>query len=399
MLASFAFINDSLAWPGYWAILPVVGAGLIILAQKEHCWLTNNPVAQWLGDRSYSLYLWHWPLVVALYFAGLQSDWAWVVGFFALSLLLAHLSYRFVEVPTRSYLSAASLRKEIFAIGAAGVVISLSAVAVKVVTFEGRVLEEVDLAAFEKNNKNWAVYDCRYRHYSNSYGNCIYQAGELKNITNSDSVDLILIGDSHAQMYASSIARVAEKYNKNLLVLTAPGCSFQFTEDVSLKGCQKANFEAKKIVEQYPKNVPLIVGSSKYFNRFSTLEEYESSYINTVCDYAKERDVFLIRPLPFMDVNPPSFLTRSLIFSKKSYDVKVSKSEYLQRDNAIWKVQDKTVKLCNAKILDVTKYLCDEQDCYASHNSRPLYYDGAHLSEYGNKFLVPMFEQVFQALQ
>ncbi|MBD3756334.1 MAG: acyltransferase, partial [Gammaproteobacteria bacterium] len=73
LIGSFALIQESFAWPGYWAMLPVLGASLIILGQREACFLTYNRLAQWLGDRSYSLYLWHWPLVVALYFAGLHS--------------------------------------------------------------------------------------------------------------------------------------------------------------------------------------------------------------------------------------------------------------------------------------------------------------------------------------
>jgi len=46
---------------------------------------------------------------------------------------------------------------------------------------------------------------------------------------------------------------------------------------------------------------------------------------------------------------------------------------------------------------DPTSYLCRNGRCYGSVNGRPLYSDDDHLSEYGNKLLVPMFRQVFLA--
>ena len=48
-------------WPGWRAILPVAGAALVLLAARERSLWTASLPAQWLGTRSYSIYLWHWP--------------------------------------------------------------------------------------------------------------------------------------------------------------------------------------------------------------------------------------------------------------------------------------------------------------------------------------------------
>ena len=64
---------------------------------------------------------------------------------------------------------------------------------------------------------------------------------------------------------------------------------------------------------------------------------------------------------------------------------------YLFDDDA----QDAAEKQCGVKILDPLPYLCDANYCYGSKNGRPLYHDDDHLSEYGNKFLIPMFERIF----
>jgi len=60
----FFFPAGDIAYPGYWAILPVLGATFVIAAQKRNI-LLDNKVMQFFGDISYSLYLWHWPIIGA----------------------------------------------------------------------------------------------------------------------------------------------------------------------------------------------------------------------------------------------------------------------------------------------------------------------------------------------
>ena len=51
-----------------------------------------------------------------------------------------------------------------------------------------------------------------------------------------------------------------------------------------------------------------------------------------------------------------------------------------------------------AEILNPLPYLCDDEKCYGSINGKPIYYDDDHMSESGNKLLVPMFSSVFDDL-
>lgn len=416
VMGSFAFINDSLAWPGYWAILPVLGAGLIILAQKERCWLTNNPVAQWLGDRSYSLYLWHWPLVVALYFAGLQSDWAWVLGFFTLSLLLSHLSYRFVEVPTRSYLSAASLRKEIFAIGAAGVVIGLSAVAVKVVTFEGRVPQAVEVAANEAKNEDPRKKGCAPSSGGENPPMCTYGKSNLK---------AVVFGDSHSVATITAVGVAAENYDAGVLFWGTTSCPTIF--DLRYDGPKIETTRARIACDNYlklgvthlerlPKDIPVIsvsrtsayiVGPNepdRFVEREYTLSSKNFSHnlaqiSKSACQIQKDRQIYLMRPIPEIGIDVPKTLSRNIMLGRGNEDIKITLAEYHERHKLVWEAQDEAAKQCGVKILNPLPYLCDDKNCYGSRNGRPLYYDDDHLSEYGNKFLVPMFEQVFKDRQ
>lgn len=98
-VAVVKYLNLESSWPGYFALLPVLGTCLVLFSRYEYNRLLGNAVMQRLGDASYSIYLWHWPVVIALTVTGLLEGQpkASKVGGFVLSLILGYLSYRFVE--------------------------------------------------------------------------------------------------------------------------------------------------------------------------------------------------------------------------------------------------------------------------------------------------------------
>jgi peptidoglycan/LPS O-acetylase OafA/YrhL len=59
ILASYIFISKESAWPGYLAFIPVFGAFLILLTNRQDSIITNNRIFQYIGKWSYSIYLWH----------------------------------------------------------------------------------------------------------------------------------------------------------------------------------------------------------------------------------------------------------------------------------------------------------------------------------------------------
>jgi peptidoglycan/LPS O-acetylase OafA/YrhL len=97
LIACSIVLTSGEGWPGASAAVPVCGTALVILAARTNSRLTGNKVFQWIGLASYSIYLWHWPIVVWLRRGGLETDWRWVAAGLALSFLLGWLSWRFVE--------------------------------------------------------------------------------------------------------------------------------------------------------------------------------------------------------------------------------------------------------------------------------------------------------------
>lgn len=132
------FYREPLVFPGLAAALPCLGAAAIIAAGPEpfvNRILSLAP-ARFFGRISYSLYLWHWPVIV---FAGLwlflPFGWQTVAGEIALSILLGWLSYEIVEKKGRTWLAAMSLRK-LFAT-AATVMVATGAAAFTLMAADG----------------------------------------------------------------------------------------------------------------------------------------------------------------------------------------------------------------------------------------------------------------------
>ena len=126
-------------------------------------------------------------------------------------------------------------------------------------------------------------------------------------------------------------------------------------------------------------------------------QQFKEAFIQTACDIAARNPFYITRPIPEIGVHVPDTLARNIMLRRNSSDIKITLDEYHERHAFTWAMQDEAAAKCGVKILDPLPYLCDDQYCYGSKNGRPLYYDDDHLSEYGNKYLVPMFEQVFRA--
>jgi len=133
IIASAVMFSETTIFPGYAALLPVAATVFVLVAGSAKfgpiSLLSLEPM-QSLGARSYSLYLWHWPLLVLLEARfGTPSAWgkAWIV---VAALVLSAISYRAIEQPVRhsAWLSAVSIRS----LSAAGVSLALSLSAVVV---------------------------------------------------------------------------------------------------------------------------------------------------------------------------------------------------------------------------------------------------------------------------
>lgn len=62
IVLSLTVFNTETVWPSFNALIPVIGTMCILVANQQHFILTSTKPIQWLGNCSYSIYLWHWPI-------------------------------------------------------------------------------------------------------------------------------------------------------------------------------------------------------------------------------------------------------------------------------------------------------------------------------------------------
>ncbi|KAA1154914.1 acyltransferase [Pseudoalteromonas sp. FUC4] len=94
IFSSYIFISKDTPWPGYLALIPVFGSFMVIQAQSN-CFITCNKTFQKIGVWSYSIYLWHWPLVVTIYYFSFNEYYIYLG--LVLSILLGYLSNKHIE--------------------------------------------------------------------------------------------------------------------------------------------------------------------------------------------------------------------------------------------------------------------------------------------------------------
>ncbi len=390
-------------WPGWHAALPVTGAVFVLIsAQHDSLW-SNNRLAQWLGTRSYSIYLWHWPLVVALFYRQKHHDPLMVTTAILLTVFISHLSYSFIENPARKKLADQTIIRNILYLVAAIIV------TVSIGQISQPINEQIRFIEAERWNRNTRTRECLVWQ-GTWFKKCHY--GGSKNT-------VILLGDSHANAVVSSIHNALAKNDSGLLQLTYAGCpTIKGSIELAFGNmCHLFNDWAFQQIHSMPADIPLIIinrltwaafggvldippGPHVYFSTHHKkttpefLQEFRQRFLDTTCEYAKERTVYLMRPFPEMMVKVPRALAQDLKLNHQS-DIHISINEYYQRNAFVLAIQDDAVKRCGVKILDPLPYLCTNDKCMGVKNDWPLYFDDNHLSEFGNQLLIPLFTPIF----
>ena len=121
IIASVVTFSESTKFPGPWALVPVVSTVFVIAGGTSVAWAPVSVLRlaplQWLGSRSYSAYLWHWPILIIAEPA-LGRELTVVDGLVctAAGLVLSEFSYRWVENPVRRNISIRGMRAAALAV-------------------------------------------------------------------------------------------------------------------------------------------------------------------------------------------------------------------------------------------------------------------------------------------
>ena len=420
--AAMAFFNEATPFPGIAALAPVIGTALIILARGGPAGrlLATRPMV-WIGLISYSVYLWHWPLVVfARYlllrpFTGLE-----MAGLFAASLISGYLSWRYVEQPLRLRSGRTGAARVFAAAIAATVAIGIALAAI----FETDGLPQrlpPDLIAIA----NVANEKYAHRRPCRNVGSAEVAKGHgcPLGVANR-SPSFILWGDSHAAAISDSLDAAAREAGTTGLAFTMGSCPALLGMDHVERGrrvrCSTFN-DAVLAWLKGAKTVRTVI----LFGRWSKYRDgrnfkNESGHDLMVLRDAKSRTVgraendpvfrrsldrtltalsaldlriVLLGPTPEIGTNVPNALTLEGMFGRR-IDFEPTRAEYAARQQAVLDYFDSLGRFPKLEIHLTEDLFCDAVRCHAARNGKPLFYDDDHLSRAGADLMIPLFKRI-----
>lgn len=430
ILLAVAVLDKGTAFPGVAALLPVLGSAMVIAAgaagpSRVAGALGSRPLV-WIGKRSYSLYLWHWPAVVFFLYVFLEMPAPLeAAGLFALSLLLADLSYRFVERPFRR--PGFGRRRTIFAVGGAATaaVIAAGMVPVLGTGLPFRLPPEAKRIAAFAEDRHAAARLCERRQNGKNWDEpCLFgAAGE-------GPATVALLGDSHGPAYVPALDRAGAELGLTIEMLAHRGCpnfpDFQvywIGEEHDCTPYVDATFErvlsdpdievviytlrAQLYAKGWPRysltergRSPLLIGPragplADGADRTAFFLQRLEAAVRRL--RAAGKQVLLVYPLPEAEQHVPEAAARSLVRGGNIGGHSIARARFDDRTAAIIAGYDEIVERYDLLALRMDEILCDEMACDLFLEDVPLFRDTNHLTETAARRLAPRFVEVLGA--
>ncbi|MFI0846408.1 acyltransferase family protein [Mesorhizobium sp. IMUNJ 23232] len=430
VLIAFAVFtySDATVFPGLTALVPCVGAALIIHCQTSGgpaSLLLRAPPLVFVGLVSYSMYLWHWPIVVfTRYFSGpeltlVQGGLITVASFVA-----AVISWRFVERPFRGHTSRIR-RVPLFA-GAAAAVTAASVFAAHVVADRGvpgrlpSFASQIYNATFDKSR--FSEPQC-FGGEGEGPSAANIRAGKLCPMGTPGSESRFLVwGDSHAASMAPAIDVAAKQAGVQGVFAGQAGCPP--LPDVELPSrritdhCRDLNAAVLDLIDA--RRIPVVFMIAywpKYFHDSELPNQgiyFDPSVPPPVDDRSgpiveamdgvlanlKQRgiQVVLVMDVPEMGRFVPEALARA-VMTGSSTDIAPPWSYTEKRQALARKILAAEAEKHGAAIVDPFPAFCKDGRCRATHDDGiPLYTDSDHLTATAARSLSYLYEPVLREL-
>lgn len=393
IISTYFLISKDDLWPGYLALFPVLGTYLIIQAQRTNSSLTGNFIFQKLGKYSYSIYLWHWPLVVAIHYFTLQSFYIYIG--LPLSVVLGFLSYKYIE--KYSFKSSFYNIFSILKYKPIMMVLSIFLLATIIRMQDGF----INLAPEKyKYFINYAQHSplrkqCHLRKYQDPSDSCEYFT--------ENNITWATLGDSHSTEIAYALAKKLQLSDIGLKQFSYSGCKISYGMPKDFSGCAKWYNEAVNyiLIDKKIKNVVINHRFTAGFFGEDIFEERKlkisddvikmiQSFDNMVFLFASQKEnVYLFYPIPELPKSIKELIR--IKFRKRNIPDNItgtSREWYQLRNQYMINHFDNANYPSNVHLLKPQDIFCDTLNCYAVKDGEPLYFDDDHPSIIGATKLI-----------
>jgi peptidoglycan/LPS O-acetylase OafA/YrhL len=396
-------------------LVPVAGTLMVLHATGREAasglvlarWLASAP-ARWLGRRSYSLYLWHWPVIMLMRWTVGLERWTLMLLAVVISLTLALISFHLIENPFRhsGMLKGISNRVKIGA--------GLLAVTISMVGSNWLFSHRSDLSL--------SVTGQRYDWYplEESSGS----SGESTNHKPLQGRTIFVVGNSHAGAYIPLLKKTSQELGLRTVISNQGKCAMGLLiEPVRERtGCLEVEQAFLRQLQQEAKPGDLVFLASLRLPRFTDqwttslteaelLQQQQSPKAKQLRQLGLHETAALIASLRALGlqvmVDRPKPIFRAVAFRC---------SDWFNRGNPAcapgFSVDRSFVEELSQPVLAQMRYLqkatpelvvwdplpvlCPQTSCEVFRQGRPLFFDADHLSGYGNRLLYASFVETLK---
>ena len=382
LILSVLLFDKNLTWPGLYTFIPVFATFLIILANKSDIIFLKGKVIQQIGKISYSLYLWHWPLLITVLYFGIQLNVLSSLLLIAGSICMGTISFYSIE----SIHFKKSYPILLVSIFLAGSTFFISTKNINKILFKKETLQ------IESYNQN----HLKEQDIQFGTGTCFLSAPRLDSDTlhtnsclciDTTKQNILLLGDSHGAELSMSFRERFEKQNINLIQATSSGCS-PFINSKGIPKCQDLfNFIYNNyFIKNSNKINGIIFCGNWYLFSENDKKQLISSFNNTLSYFKKFN-------IPFVIIGQTEvyILDYSTIAAKEfQYNINVS-SKYFSKESR------ETNELLSKEFPQYYINIYDSLIPKISDKNIPYMFDGNHYTKFGadlavNKILAsPVF--------
>jgi peptidoglycan/LPS O-acetylase OafA/YrhL len=399
IIGASLYLNQMMTYPGLWALIPSMGAALVIAggtfdSNRSNGGILTNPAMVWIGDRSYSWYLWHWPILAMGFTWFGQTDYLTITALVSISLLLAMASYRYVELP--------------FWKGPLGnkpplpVIASTLGLMVLLVSILPRAPEYLALDMHKRNKPKMVNarndFPITYKQgCDTSVGSAEVRPCITTKIKTRKTA--VLFGDSIGAQWFSAISEIYKPPEWRLILLTKAACPIVDQDFFYRKirktfvVCRQWRDAALKYLESINPDV-VFMGSDNTYYEFSKTQWIEGT--KRILDHIAPVSgrIVILPGTPWLPVDGPSCIEKR---GRAACSYKMPSRS--PTSEATGYLASAAGKFGNVSVLSLNDLVCPNGICSAlTHAGIPVYRDNKHLTDSFVRTLTPAISQRLRKL-
>jgi peptidoglycan/LPS O-acetylase OafA/YrhL len=399
LIAGAEFIHASM-FPGYIAAVPVAGTLLLLLAgvgapESIAPRLLSTRPAQLIGRLSYSLYLWHWPVLVIGRQLIPKSSIPIRLGCIVVAAILAAVTYVAIESP---------IRFQPFLIARSGLTLGLAALSailcIGAIGAWGAILHRS--AQFRKYDRVAQDIPGVYRRGCNPDRPDPHPAVCFFGETSQPQSTVVLFGDSHAAQWFPALQEIAKAQHWRLATIVKPGCTpLSIREDITPlmeRVCEQWRAAAIQDIEELHPELVILTSASRHPGRDGNMMKdtrvWEQGARDTFAALARQgAKVRFIRDTPYAEYDVAGCVAQAEWDGHTQCPALVPA---IALSPGIYAAEVRAARdFGNVKTIDLSDQMCGSDRCNLETGGQVMFRDGDHLTaSYSRSLTAVLFQRL-----